>query len=737
MSFVRRLLALSGVAVFFVACGDDKGSSILDELMLADYVVDGSDDLKECNDDREGMTAYLKDADSLLICRNGDWVFYDSTDSGNSSSSAKYSSDSDESSSSRRGVEDEYISGMSPFANISTVFVRELDGETLEEADHVYRGWSTGGFGGYEVFGVTLVSQYAVVELSGNYRLAVSGKSTDIPVSLRALVDFSESRSANVSLLTHLKFARVRSLVASGESVEDAKQQAETEILEAFGLEGSAGSFEDMDVASFSDGSAMMLAIDVIMQGNASDMQLLLRLNNLAGAIERDGEWKDSTVKTEMADWALQMDMGGKLAAVRKNMEAWGMGEIANFEKYVRMFWVNAFGLGKCSAKNEGEIVEVANKLSEYYGSRNRFLCTEDGWVLNVKPDYESWEAEEDGSIRWSETGDCYKYDEALEQWVLATPREQTLGLGGCTEHRKGLVLKSYMDYSYYRCSDIGWQNVSKQDYDTYGHECAPDNEGEVALLGDENYATYYICRSDGWDEALEIEYDTYGLDCASKNVGDVKYGTVTGNVRYYCTANGWVNFDEWNWNVPTETRLRPDIKYGTLVDPRDGQKYRTIVVGSLEWTAQNMNYAPVEGSYCYDDNADYCKVAGRMYDWQIAVDSACPEGWHLPTQAEYKTLVDAMGGSSKVGPKLKTTSGWNDGWSGSDSVGFAGIPAGYRYYSHSYGEGYRTGFWTSERKDILSYAYFLPLNNSSVINFSYDSIDDYAYYVRCVRAAE
>ena len=207
--------------------------------------------------------------------------------------------------------------------------------------------------------------------------------------------------------------------------------------------------------------------------------------------------------------------------------------------------------------------------------------------------------------------------------------------------------------------------------------------------------------------------------------------------MRYYCTANGWVNFDEWNWDIPTESRLRPDISYGTLTDSRDGQKYRTIVVGSLEWTAQNMNYAPVEGSYCYDDNADYCKVAGRMYDWQIAVDSACPEGWHLPTQAEYKTLVDAMGGSSKVGPKLKTTSGWNDGWSGSDSVGFAGIPAGYRYNSHSYEEGYRTGFWTSERKDILSYAYFLPLNNSSVINFSYDSIDDYAYYVRCVREVE
>ena len=734
MSCARRLLPLLGATFFLAACGDDNGESILDELMLADYVVDDADGLKECNEDRDGMTAYLKDADSLLVCKKGNWIAYDTTRSGDEKSSSSAMSSSSDGGS---GIEDEFITGMSPFETLTAVSVLELDGETLEETGRVYRGWSTGGLGGYEVHGVTLASQYAAVEISGNYRLAVSGSVTDIPVTLKALVDFSETSSVNVNLLTHLEYARVRSLVASGKSVADARQQAESEILDALGIEGSVGNFGDLDIAYSDDGSAILLAVDVIIQGDVSDVQLLLRLKNFAGDIERNGRWNDSTAKTEMADWAMQADLGGKLTAVRKNMEAWGLDEVPNFEKHVRMFWVNVLGLGKCDAKNEGKRVEIANELSIYYGSRYRFLCSDGEWVADIRLDFEDWEAVEDGSIRWSETGDCYKYDESLEKWVVATPREYMLGLGGCTEKRKGLVLKSNMDYSYYMCSDIGWKRASQQDYDTYGHECASDNEGEVALLGDEEYTTYYICKSDGWDEALEIEYDTYGLDCASKNVGDIKYGVVTGNVRYYCTANGWVNFDEWNWDIPTESRLRPDISYGTLTDSRDGQKYRTIVVGSLEWTAQNMNYAPVEGSYCYDDNADHCKVAGRLYDWQIAVDSACPEGWHLPTQAEYKTLVDAMGGSSKVGPKLKTTSGWNDGWSGSDSVGFAGIPAGYRYNSHSYEEGYRTGFWTSERKDILSYAYFLPLNNSSVINFSYDSIDDYAYYVRCVREVE
>ena len=325
---------------------------------------------------------------------------------------------------------------------------------------------------------------------------------------------------------------------------------------------------------------------------------------------------------------------------------------------------------------------------------------------------------------------------------MLATPREQTLGLGGCTEHRNGLVLKSYMDYSYYRCSDIGWQNVSKQDYDTYGHECAPDNEGEVALLGDENYATYYICRSDGWDEALEIEYDTYGLDCASKNVGDVKYGVVTTDKRYYCAANGWVHFDEWSWDVPTETRLKLNITFGTLVDSRDGQEYRTIVVGSQEWMAENLNYKTSSGSLCYGDTSEYCGVAGRLYTWSTAYySSVCPTGWHLPKQSEFTTLMNALGGYLVAGRKMKATSGWSQEGNGTDDVGFTALPAGHQYGNY-YGATYfayaryGTMFWTADtyNKDA---SFVLQLSTEDEARFEYENSTYAAEYVRCLRSAE
>ena len=128
MSCARRLLPLFGVAFFLAACGDDNGESILDELMLADYVVDDADGLKECNEDRDGMTAYLKDADSLLVCKKGNWIVYDTTRSGDEKSSSSAMSSSSDGGS---GIEDEFITGMSPFETLTAVSVLELDGETL------------------------------------------------------------------------------------------------------------------------------------------------------------------------------------------------------------------------------------------------------------------------------------------------------------------------------------------------------------------------------------------------------------------------------------------------------------------------------------------------------------------------------------------------------------------------------------------------------------------------------
>lgn len=137
-------------------------------------------------------------------------------------------------------------------------------------------------------------------------------------------------------------------------------------------------------------------------------------------------------------------------------------------------------------------------------------------------------------------------------------------------------------------------------------------------------------------------------------------------------------------------------ISKGEFKDRRDGQVYKTVKIGDWTWMAENLNYDPgvVSGKYawngCYMDVADSCAKYGRLYAWDLA-NNVCPTGWHLPTNEEWQTLFDAVGGSSAAGTALKSGSGWlwdnendRDG-NGLDAYGFSVIPSG-GYYRWSNG---------------------------------------------------
>ena len=131
------------------------------------------------------------------------------------------------------------------------------------------------------------------------------------------------------------------------------------------------------------------------------------------------------------------------------------------------------------------------------------------------------------------------------------------------------------------------------------------------------------------------------------------------------------------------------------LVDPRDGQIYKTVKIGHQIWMAENLNYetarikkvyeycgedcdivAKIGTSFCYDDYISNCVKYGRLYMWNAAKD-ACPAGWHLPDTAEWKTLFAIVGGMSEAGKALKTTFDWNYGGPGTDEYAFSVLPSG------------------------------------------------------------
>lgn len=394
--------------------------------------------------------------------------------------------------------------------------------------------------------------------------------------------------------------------------------------------------------------------------------------------------------------------------------------------------------LGGCSETREADISLNTGKVNGTW-----YICRSREWesTSNITVDTQGWVEGSDGDLKKGDSTDVmYKYDEALDQWVETSENDVNLKLMGCTTNRTG----------------------------------------EIGQSGE----TYYVCKNGYWQEAEEIDYDTYGEKCTSADVGKVISGKVKESNKYYCSANGWVSLMDWRWDVPKEARLNPEIAYDSITDSRDGQTYKIVKIGDQVWMAENLNYADsnqtpsLKGkSWCYVNNEKYCEVTGRLYTWAAAIDSValandadnpqtcgygtkctlpatvrgiCPDGWHLPSLAEWKKLLEPVSSSVDdhttwwyyygVDTMLKTGSGWYDSDNGNDYYGFSVLPAGY---SDNYGRFKSAGriayFW-SGFQDERNYgdAYSVSLiANENTVGLGYYDEKDYALSIRCVKDSD
>jgi len=177
--------------------------------------------------------------------------------------------------------------------------------------------------------------------------------------------------------------------------------------------------------------------------------------------------------------------------------------------------------------------------------------------------------------------------------------------------------------------------------------------------------------------------------------------GTAYGNQESFTTSGG---------GPPGEPCPGiPTVEYG-------GQTYNTVQIGNQCWLRENLNYE-IGNSYCWLNDPNNCIVYGRLYDWGTAI-IACPSGWHLPSDDEWKILegtVDSQYGvgnsiwdetgwrGDDAGENLKSTYGWHSGGTGSNISGFTALPG--EMCGPGGGKGYFEGinkynqhghFWTS-----------------------------------------
>ena len=201
-----------------------------------------------------------------------------------------------------------------------------------------------------------------------------------------------------------------------------------------------------------------------------------------------------------------------------------------------------------------------------------------------------------------------------------------------------------------------------------------------------------------------------------------------------------------------------------------DGNVYGTVTIGAQTWMASNLKATKyndgtdityvtdnstwggrTQGAYCWynNDASTYKATYGALYNWYAVDNNAstkvasnggkniCPVGWHVPTDAEWTTLTDYLGGFSVAGGKLKETgtTHWISNTAATNSSGFTALPGGNRKYD---GWGYvslgTSGRWWSSTPDGTDSAFFRYMSNSGSDVQSSSGIRSFGDSVRCVK---
>jgi len=176
------------------------------------------------------------------------------------------------------------------------------------------------------------------------------------------------------------------------------------------------------------------------------------------------------------------------------------------------------------------------------------------------------------------------------------------------------------------------------------------------------------------------------------------------------------------------------------------GQTYEIVEIGNQCWMAENLNYETTN-SWWYENNSANGDVYGRLYTWEAAL-TACPSGWSLPSDDQWKQMEMALGMSQSAaddtgwrgtneGGKMKETgtTHWNyPNTYATNSSGFTALPGGRRYNGGSFQfHGIYGNWWSSsERTGTSAWVRFLINENGKVARNGTQKADGFS--VRCLK---
>ena len=263
---------------------------------------------------------------------------------------------------------------------------------------------------------------------------------------------------------------------------------------------------------------------------------------------------------------------------------------------------------------------------------------------------------------------------------------------------------------------------------------CGDDDSGNPFVANEDSSSSFVLLSSSSSvvdSSSSYHEEKKKNLSSSSAPIEDL----FSSSSESFVSSSGFLNEE-------SSSSIKVDWPTDSIIDGRDGQKYKIVKIDRLWWFAQNLNYE-TENSHCYNDSTKYCDKYGRLYTWAAAVGKSeeecgerhvcnlslpvqgvCPSGWHVPANYEWNDLFVFVGGDKVAGEVLRN----------SREGGFALLYAGRINFAGDFvQEGRSACIWSSnEVDDYDSYYVDFYYTYSKVFLEDADKTDGYS--VRCVK---
>ena len=423
------------LAFGLVACGGDSSSASPDEQSLESSSSEWNGDVSGLNDLSSSSRFWNNLPDTIISARpGGDSVPDTLTDidtlnkvTDTIPGNQEFSTDTDWV---RNPDSVYYFSSLAIDGRVSALFGLTPNSSMRIEYLDTQSGISSNGV---DSGSVSVIEAFLPITYWKPYvRVSIDGIALDFPgatavagISLSALGDLTSSDTVNVDFVSTAELSRAETLVAAGQDLAVAMEQAATEVLRAFHMDDFADDLPKEEVA------ARFLAIHLLAASRVAEGDGFT-FKDIAADIADDGLWNDTASRAKIADWALRADAEDAFASLRTALSTQ---EVGDFEKYLRLFYQKELGIPACT-DNADAMLHVANVASRYFVTdesdfskvSERFACNAAGGIelaSDSLKDIYAFGVGEAGEVRQGAFTKNHYYTYDGGKWRIATEVEK------------------------------------------------------------------------------------------------------------------------------------------------------------------------------------------------------------------------------------------------------------------------------------------------------------------------